>query len=802
MTRSIWMGLVVAAIAATPARAQSDIAWRLEPGERIDWAISVRTFVDAGALMRNTIDHDLDVRWTATGDAGDAVGVTLQFVRVRGRTRGDLGNDRGFDTAIEPARRTMFGDGRAARALCEASLGFALRPDGVVAAATKPGALAERGFDTMRLPLLACMFNAGATARPEATIAFGEADAPRITQRTTVVARSEHHVFATVAIDARGRGGAPWIGGGHVIYRPDVGRVVWCALRLVRRQNRGLAVTTTAIVTMRDRSAPAPTGETARHAIVVRSRESGDPLAGARVTIGGRVETTDADGRAAWPMALGSAFTVEAEGHATLSFVCVRPTTETAITLPRGATVRGRVLGPDERPLGARVVRAEPVAPRWLDVDGDTVAWVDSVFTVETENGDFRIDGVAPRVPMRFTATVVDPAASTRSLPSEAVAMVAVSDADDPPTVELRVPANGGIRGIVVDGAGQPVAGATVLLEFDLDPVRDEARMREGRVPAPPRLTTGADGRFVADGLEVSGWRVHVIGDAFPRVHQRVEIERHGQVVEMRVVVAAGLAIEGRVVDSNGAPVEGALVGANFGGSVVTDARGRFRLAQVQPAGNVVQAEGSGLLGAVAVRDVAAGTSDLRLVLPATAIVAGRVVDAKTGEPAPAVVRMPGASDDPLAALKRTLQPEALSERYSFGGVEPGPCVVVATTKDGRVGVLRCTAEGGVARDDVIRVAPGGRLQLVARRTDHESLDPLRRMFLSGGRCTIYDGDTRIVVLRIGPNPKPVVLPPGAYRLAFEYGGLDPKQPKGTLEKTATVTVGETTPVRFTIPAK
>ena len=128
----------------------------------------------------------------------------------------------------------------------------------------------------------------------------------------------------------------------------------------------------------------------------------------------------------------------------------------------------------------------------------------------------------------------------------------------------------GGLEVLVRDGEGRPVADARVTvgggrLRSDL------MTRREGR--------TGADGRFLADGLppgQVDVQATHPEYGFCPEVPVAVPVEGAERV---EIVLDRGRVVEGRVVDAaTGLPVAGARVGRNWvlDRPVTTDGDGRF----------------------------------------------------------------------------------------------------------------------------------------------------------------------------------------------------------------------------------
>ena len=183
--------------------------------------------------------------------------------------------------------------------------------------------------------------------------------------------------------------------------------------------------------------------------------------------------------------------------------------------------------------------------------------------------------------------------------------------------IDLRYAAR--ISGSVVDAKSSPVAG--VFVSFQSTTTDDQSR-----------CTTDASGRFSCNSMRGGGaYRVEVSGSevspkpfAFVGTPPPTFLLRDGdaRMDEVRLTVdASSLTIKGVVVNRTGQPVPDARVVANAGRDVwaavptaVTNLRGEFELRDVSPGSYGLQAIGTE--GGLALVDgVAAGTSDVRLVL-------------------------------------------------------------------------------------------------------------------------------------------------------------------------------------------
>jgi hypothetical protein len=243
-----------------------------------------------------------------------------------------------------------------------------------------------------------------------------------------------------------------------------------------------------------------------------------------------------------------------------------------------------------------------------------------------------------------------------------------------PPAPALPTQDRGGVHltGVVVDGAGLPVAGAIVSAEPERG-VIDRALVgtppRDAGVSAPSDAAataaapndagatgdvitaqaTGADGRFAIVPLAPGRYRLHVTGVGLLAAEVRMVPVPSD---EARIVVARQVAIDGTVTDG-GAPVARANVGIRgeaIGGTleVQTDARGAFHVPNLPEGRYQVYAwQAATAARSVRVNRLGAGPfPPLELRLEAAAIVVGKVVDRDGGAGLAAAVELRPSGDD------------------------------------------------------------------------------------------------------------------------------------------------------------
>ncbi|HEX4454450.1 MAG TPA: carboxypeptidase-like regulatory domain-containing protein [Kofleriaceae bacterium] len=208
------------------------------------------------------------------------------------------------------------------------------------------------------------------------------------------------------------------------------------------------------------------------------------------------------------------------------------------------------------------------------------------------------------------------------------------------------------LTGFVVDGAGLPVAGASVSAELEAMGSGSGSAVATSAIPP-----TGNDGHFIIDGLAPGRYRVHVTGAGLLAAEVRfVPVPSD----EARIVVARQISIDGTVTDG-GKPVAGATVGIRgdaIGGGleVVADPRGAFHVPDLPEGRYQVYAWQQALAArAVRVSRLGAGPfAPVELRLEAGAIVVGRVIDRSEGTALVAAIELRPQGDDQAPRYARS----------------------------------------------------------------------------------------------------------------------------------------------------
>ena len=206
------------------------------------------------------------------------------------------------------------------------------------------------------------------------------------------------------------------------------------------------------------------------------------------------------------------------------------------IALPLAGTVVGRVVDPDGAGIAGASVRS-----RQQDVQTDG-------------SGAFRIEGaISPRESLLATAEGYRAAGTYADVPAEGESEEVV--------IELH-PA-GAVEGVVVDGKGRPIAGASVMqVSGTVNFMSFMSLADQSTLKAPgPVATTDASGRFLLDGL-VPG-QVTLLGTArgyLPLRHDPVEVRAHETTGGVKFALVAESVLVGTVRGEDGATLAGASI--------------------------------------------------------------------------------------------------------------------------------------------------------------------------------------------------------------------------------------------------
>lgn len=326
-----------------------------------------------------------------------------------------------------------------------------------------------------------------------------------------------------------------------------------------------------------------------------------------------------------------------------------------------------------------------------------------------------------------FAATPADPPEPVAEQPAEAVAETPAAASDAfapappepavPPAVEEPVPMEPAaaarrpesgqtteepatVRGRVLDQAWQPLEGVTVSVYLSDHPFG-------GAVLGTYDAVTGRDGAFLVEGIDRFGTaRVHPAeadwcvptssGGAVPAFMQNFVTLTPGSDADIGEIVLAqaNAVLAGEVVTRGGRPVAdasvmltkcGGLHATQLASSARTDVAGRFAMGLPADGECAVLVQGGGE-GVKAFENLAAGSGSVRLVMPGTGAIEGRVTAAGGGSAADVgVLAIPNQMGD-IDSLRGTVV--AMTDaggRYRIDGLAEGRYAVVATPNASRI---------------------------------------------------------------------------------------------------------------------
>lgn len=245
---------------------------------------------------------------------------------------------------------------------------------------------------------------------------------------------------------------------------------------------------------------------------------------------------------------------------------------QVVLTLRRGASVRGRLVDVDLRPVGGVLVKLTPArlteVHRIYDWSGSEVEAVEAKArdARSAQDGRFQVDGLEPRAyELAAAAGKLAPLFREVEVPPDGI------DLGD---VELSAPLD--VSGVVLAPDGKPLPGARVWAALTETSVRAGNTLGLRLAEAVAETRSGAQGRFTLTGLP--GGPLDLGAEAEDYAGLVLEGVAAGS-GDVKLTLEEGITIHGKIIDSTSLePVAGAVIQAGFSRlkSAASDAEGVF----------------------------------------------------------------------------------------------------------------------------------------------------------------------------------------------------------------------------------
>lgn len=383
---------------------------------------------------------------------------------------------------------------------------------------------------------------------------------------------------------------------------------------------------------------------------VVTDAEMGRPIADAEVSLGmSEVNRTRTDAQGRWTLrglprdtSFGSSFQARASGYASC-WKRVRGVAEAELALDfalaRGGLVSGRVIAPDDAPVGGAFVAVHSSVVR------EGLSGLDRASTSTSADGRFEIHDLDPTAPQVLFVTRDGMGARLYDLPAE----LATTGSVDLGNIRLGEAAT--ILGRVVDEHGTPLPRTYIYLHGangDRGAFNGQADYSSGRLFTRREGRCDDRGRFGFTDLSPGRYRLDVSPKGSATV-AALELEigtgevRRGVELELRI----GQTLTGRVVGPEGEPIDTATVEVfrepydrQRSTYTITDDRGEFRVTGLDEGTYelafdddlVTREPGAAELYGGRLKGVRAGASGILFALQSPVEIQGRVVDPE-GQP-------------------------------------------------------------------------------------------------------------------------------------------------------------------------
>jgi hypothetical protein len=412
------------------------------------------------------------------------------------------------------------------------------------------------------------------------------------------------------------------------------------------------------------------------------------------------------------------------------------------VVLRRGGSVSGTFT--DDQGL--------PVVRGWVELwePGETggarrMAHVD-------ETGRFLLQGLAPGRYM-LEATVL-----AASVDRSTVLPVEVKDGEQV-EVSPRLEKGRSLSGVVVDGAGQPVAGAFVRA----DPSSPRPWRREepkGVVvlkDAPRDVRSGPDGRFTLHHLGADAYDVSARMEGYQSLDE-ANVRVSADTMEVRLALERLGHIRGRLVDAKGAPITRFEVN----GASRKDSGGAFAVPFYESGLEKLTLSVPGMarvLRSVPVRkglDVDLG----ELRMGPGRRVRGRVLDAETSEPVQASIHFTDATLESTSPTSRVWSHSSTAEDGSFelSNVEARPLALLVSHVEYR---LRRLSLDDRTEEVTVRLERGARIDVRVSDAQGQPMGAQLQFERDGdGGRSVYVAEGADLLSGLEPGPYTVRLSP------------------------------------------
>lgn len=310
---------------------------------------------------------------------------------------------------------------------------------------------------------------------------------------------------------------------------------------------------------------------------------------------------------------------------------------ELLVELSRGASIRGRIVDSDGKPVTGLEVSGGSTIDPYAILDGTSIlVKLDDV--ISDYDGRFVIAPTPVNSPVVLSTS---PDFGLQPLVHKVAGLTAGAVAEE----TLEVQRGCEIRGLVLDVDGQPVAATRVEIQPTTISMADTGLL--GQLKFNKNKTTDAQGHFTFDSLADGSYRLNLTQGGYRPVPSETIAVAAGQIVENIVLQAdRGLSVSGKVTGPDGEPLVAANVTGflppsmfsmrstadrDFRASEQVDEQGHFTLWGYDEGDVRVLAEAEGFVGRRI--DVAAGAGELVLQLQRKTTIDGIAIDLSTGDP-------------------------------------------------------------------------------------------------------------------------------------------------------------------------